>query len=150
MRRVVKQSLIALAMVITMSSCATMFGGSKYRAHVKVPNHKDVTLTVDGREMGAKGEATKLVKRNKSLTIEIEKEGCKDFQRTYDNKVRVGTEVLSFVSWWFTGLILDFATGSAYKPDCDDPDVSKESIKDFHYVIDYDDYCPQPTGADNQ
>jgi hypothetical protein len=136
-----------LLVIVSMSSCATMFGGSKYRAHVKVPNYPDAQITVDGRKTGAGGEATKLVKRNKSLTVEVEQEGCKDFQRTYDNKVRVGSEVLSFVSWGLVGLILDFATGAAYKPDVDDSDVEKVGIKDFNYVIDYDEYCPQNTGA---
>jgi len=129
-----------LVLVVLFSSCATMFGGSKYNAHIEVEGRPKARIYVNDTKVDTDGSATVLQKRNESVYIEVRDGDCK-VTKDYMNEMRVGW-LLSDV--FITGLIpavVDFATGSIYKP-VEGRGVQKLGTDDFKYRINIDEECP--------
>jgi len=95
------------AMVILLSSClsscATIFGGSKYVAHVKIDNHPNATISFNGQIRG-KGEASFKVWRRDAnkLNIVVKEEGCETQVFNYTHRASRG---------WTYGVPLGIAGG---------------------------------------
>ena len=68
-------TFLCIAIVLLVSSCATIIGGAKYNAKVQVPNHPNATIVVNGQYKGT-GEANFQVQRRyaNELSITIEED----------------------------------------------------------------------------
>lgn len=138
------------------SSCATIVGGSKYKANVIVVGHPKASISYNGFQQGF-GNAQLLIPRNKSsnLSFTISEEGCQDQTFSYSSRVVRGWALLgSLVFWTGTlplpipyGGILDFATGSVYKPDVKELGVSKNNHDSFNYTLNYNGCSSESTQA---
>lgn len=143
-------TLMAIAAVAGfISSCATIAGGGSYVARVQVANHPDATIVYRGMDRGT-GVAIFNAKRRDAdkFSVTIKKEGCetqtKDFvQRSFRGWAFTG----SLLGWtglvpgtfiplpW--GLVVDGATGAWWKPDENEPGVTKMDYDHFFYEINY-------------
>lgn len=129
-----------------LSSCATIVGGSKYIAHVKVNDHPKANIEYMGINQG-KGNASFKVKRSQAnkFSVILKEDGCED--QTYNFKQRTfrGWAFVGTVVTW-TGLIngiplpwgvaVDLATGALWKPNINEKGVSKLNYKNYIYKID--------------
>ncbi len=91
-----------IVVIILFSSCATIFGGSSYIAHVKVDKHPLARISYNGKEKGVGDAFFKVKRRNANLLAIIVKDsGCETqvFNYTHRN-LRV----------WPLALPLGFAT----------------------------------------
>ncbi len=146
----IKNLLFAVILLVSCSmitSCATIIGGTRYNAKVYVPNHPDAKIRYQGLQRG-EGEANFRVKRKDAnqFSVTIEKDGCATITRDFTKrKFRGWSLVGTLVTWtWLVGpvpvpfgVILDGATGSWWSPDSSEKGVTKNSIKDYSYRIDY-------------
>jgi len=138
--------LFVIILITSFSSCATIFGGSRYVAKVHVPEHPDAKIEYEGRYIGT-GEATVKVKRKNAnnFKVNISKEGCRDeTKRFYERSFRGWAFVGSLVTFTtFTplpipwGVALDAALGAWWKPDVEEKGVLKQDINNYYYRIDY-------------
>lgn len=135
-----KLLFIASASTLLFSSCGAIFGGSKYDANIIVENHPNATITYKGIIVG-KGTAEVRVKRTEAnkFSFNVSENGQ---EQTFNYTKR------RFRGWSFTGsllgpavfyipigLIIDFGTGSLYKPDITEEGVSKFDYKRFNYNV---------------
>jgi hypothetical protein len=133
-----KISIVALllSMTILFNSCGVMFGGSKYNGTITVKDHPNAEIFVNGKKLG-NGTATSLFPRNKDLAVEVRESGCETKTQTFNNAFRTGNFILSVVSWGLLGILVDLGTGASFKPDHNsNPNVKKESTKDFTFTVD--------------
>jgi len=112
--------LVVLAVSVGMSSCATLFTGSRgsvvFDSNVQL--NRPATLTVDGQKYtDVRFPCTVKVKRgfNGSMA-KVEVEGYKPSIIHIDKTVEPVT-FLNFLSWWFVGFVVDAATGSMMRPE---------------------------------
>ncbi len=146
-----KKLFYTLALIATFSflttSCATIVGGSKYYAHVKVPEHPYARIEYKGQYIG-NGSAMVKVKRTEAgnLSFTVKEDGYKqeEFQfnrKKYRTFALIGSAVL------FTGMVggvpipwgvtVDMCTGALWKPDKNEKGVSKMDMKNYTYTLDY-------------
>ena len=133
-----KISIVALllSMTILFNSCGVMFGGSKYNGTITVKDHPNAEIYVNGKKLG-NGTATSLFPRNKDLAVEVRESVCETKTQTFNNAFRTGNFILSVVSWGLLGILVDLGTGASFKPDHNsNPNVKKESTKDFTFTVD--------------
>jgi hypothetical protein len=133
-----KISIVALllSMTILFNSCGVMFGGSKYNGTITVKDHPNAEIYVNGKKLG-NGTATSLFPRDKDLAVEVRESGCETKTQTFNNAFRTGNFILSVVSWGLLGILVDLGTGASFKPDHNsNPNVKKESTKDFTFTVD--------------
>jgi hypothetical protein len=140
-------SLLLFVAFCLITSCATIIGGSKYVAHVKVPDHPYAKIMYQGQYQGD-GNATFLVKRSEAnrFSITIKEENCEEqtfnyTQRSFRGWAFVGT----IVTWtgvingiplpW--GIVVDLATGALWKPNIYEKGVRKIDMKNYSYTIEY-------------
>ena len=73
--------------MVFFSSCATIFGGSIYVAHIKVEKYPSASITYNGLERG-KGEASIKVKRRDAdkIAIVIKESGCETQVFNYSHR----------------------------------------------------------------
>ncbi|EQB92716.1 TPA: hypothetical protein L3261_002229 [Elizabethkingia anophelis] len=129
--------------VFSLNSCGVIFGGSKYSGTIKVKDHPNAEIYVDGNKIGL-GEATKLFPRNKPLVVEVKESNCEPKHQTFDKTFRTGNFILSVFSWGILGAGIDLGTGAAYKPDHrDNPNIKKLSDKNYIFDINYSE-CKKP------
>jgi hypothetical protein len=120
-----------------------MFGGSKYQGTIVAKDHPNADISVDGQKIGT-GTSTKLFKRDRTLVVTLEEEGCEPQTLTYDNTFRTGNFILSALTWGVIGIGVDLGTGAAYKPDHKgNPAIQKLSTKNFNFDVDYSE-CKTP------
>ncbi len=146
-----KQTNFALfiATCLFLSSCATIIGGSKYNAFVKVENKPSAKIYYKGILIGTGSGSLKILRRDANkVSFKVRQEGCPDQQ--FDFKTR------SFRGWTFAssllffsfaitgvpipipfGIITDFATGAYFKPTKADPSITKSNYKNYSYLLDY-------------
>jgi hypothetical protein len=144
-----KNSILGLLYItsILVSSCGTIFGGSRYNAHVIVNDNSNAKIYYKNEFKGT-GTATFKVKRLEAnkFSIMIKNNGCKD--QTFDYRATTirGWAVVGTILGWTGfvggfpipwGLGLDLATGALIKPNTMENGVSKEDYKNFKYSINY-------------
>jgi hypothetical protein len=142
-----KKSILFIAAAIlfsaSLTSCGVMFGGSKYQGTIVAKDHPNADISVDGQKIGT-GTSTKLFKRDRTLVVTLEEEGCEPQTLTYDNTFRTGNFILSALTWGVIGIGVDLGTGAAYKPDHKgNPAIQKLSTKNFNFDVDYSE-CKTP------
>lgn len=144
--------LMLFASLFILSSCATMFGGSRYNATVQVANHPKAKIMYKGEHKGT-GEATFKVKRKEAdeFTITIQEEGCEAETKEFTKKTFRGWSLVGSIVMWTGlvngiplpwGVVLDEATGSWWKPSVKEEGVVKENFNNYIYTVPYNG-CPE-------
>ena len=146
-----KKVFYLVAIVISMaflSSCATIIGGSKYYAHVKVPDHPQAKISYKGTYQGT-GEAIVKVKRKEAnkLSFAVKEEGCDEQIFNFrQRELRVAAFILTLEGWTIgfyyalpipAGIGVDFLTGAIWKPDINEKGITKIDYRNYIYNIDY-------------
>jgi hypothetical protein len=137
--------VIPFAIVIFIfSSCATIIGGHRYRAHVNVNDHPDAIIKYKGMVVG-QGSASFKVPRSEAnkLEIKVKEQNCEEqtfeyTKRSFRGWAFVGT-LVTFTSVYYIpyGAIIDLANGALWKPDVHEKGVYKMNYNNFNYSIDY-------------
>jgi hypothetical protein len=140
-------SVLLIFIVLGFSSCATIFGGSKYYAHVTVEDHPNATIKYNG-SMRGKGHATIKLNRKDAnkLSFEVKEEGCEPQTVDYVGRsFRTWAFIGSALGW--TGLVngiplpwgvaVDLATGAVWKPNLKEKGITKQDSKNYNYSITY-------------
>ena len=128
-----------IAVALVMSSCATMFGGSKYYATFEVEGHQNAEVKVSGYGKVSQGEKVKL-RRHGAKTVSISEQGCEKMTKTYGNTFNA-TSVVNLPFNLLIGAGIDAATGAMFTPQTGE-DVYKKKNKHFEYVVTgYDEAC---------
>jgi len=146
MKNLVKLSLLILA-AITFTNCATIVGGSRYYANVRVEQHPNAKIEYKGMTMGT-GQATFKVKRAEAdrFSVTIRENGCDAETTTFrGKKLRGWALVGTFVSWtwWYGslplafGVIVDGIDGALWKPDENENGITKQDYNNYNYIINY-------------
>ena len=134
--------------LLGLSSCATIVGGSKYYARVIVPNRPNATIKYQGI---VQGSGTAILKVNRSqangLLLSVKEDGYDEqvfrfTQRTFRGWAFFGTIVLWTgltpggipLPW---GMVLDGIDGSLWKPSIGEKGISKMDHKNYIYTLDY-------------
>lgn len=132
--------LISLSVIaFTFQSCATICGGARYNATVKVPDHPMAKITVNGEYKG-QGEVHFLYGRRNAneLTIVVEEENCEPETTQFKSRVFRGWSFLgTIILDQIEGVIIDAATGAWYKPDVKEPGITKIDYDNYLYTIPY-------------
>lgn len=148
MKSVLKQRVIVKLVLIVgcafwLSSCATIVGGSKYFAHVRIQGQPDAGIYVQNRLQG-KGDAVFQVRRKDAdkFSITVKKDGCEDQSfkyksRTFRGWAFVGS-LVTFTYYIFpVGVLVDLANGAYWKPSLFERGISKMDYKHYEYNVDY-------------
>jgi len=143
MKRLLFVFLSLAAFALSFSSCATIVGGAKYNARVRVPDHPNAKITINGRYQG-NGEASMLVPRKDANQLSVTvQDGDDEPQTTVFNgrKFRPGPLVFDLLFFWLppipVGVIVDAAAGAWWKPDENEAGVSKIDVDNYLYTITY-------------
>ncbi|MEQ8519618.1 MAG: SHOCT domain-containing protein [Cytophagales bacterium] len=151
---------IAILCLGGFSSCATIFGGSKYIAHINVKDQRDAEIIYKKRTIGY-GTANQLVPRREAdnFTFTVSKEGCISQEYKFESKTFRGWSLVGSIIFWTGivspgiplpyGVILDGATGAWWKPNVAEPGISKGDYKNFYYTVSYDG-CYNPFNASEE
>lgn len=131
-----------------MSSCGTIVGGSKYKAHIRVVNDPKARISVDGRTVGV-GEAVIRFprKRANEFVVSVSSEDCETQVFPYKTRSFRGWALAGTILFWTGsseggvplpfGLALDALTGSLWKPNVAENGVSKINYDNYKYSITY-------------
>ena len=143
--------LAMITVTFSVTSCATIIGGSNYWAKVQVPNHPNAKIEYKGNYVGS-GEALFKAERRKAnrFAVTIKEEGCEPETKQFTKRKFRGWAFFgTLVGWtglsvnggaWLPipfGVILDGATGAWWKPDLHEKGVRKEDYKHYIYQVDY-------------
>lgn len=137
---------MGLIALILFSSCATIVGGSRYYANVTVEDHPDATIKYKGSVLGTGRTSLSIPRKDANKVVfTISKEGCEEKEYRFHRRV--------FRGWAFVGslalmpvadgvpipitTIIDFATGSYYKPNVNNPYIYKDNYKNYNYSLRY-------------
>ena len=140
-------ALLLISSISFLTSCASIVGGSKYWAHVKVPDHPNAKITYKGTYEGA-GDVRFKVKRSEAnkFSVTINEEGCIEQTFNYSQRSIRGWALAGTIITW-TGLIggipipwgvgVDLASGALWRPSIKEKGISKEDRNNYNYNIDY-------------
>lgn len=145
--KVVIQVLAAFLLAATLSSCATLIGGSKYTASVEVDDNPQAKIYYKDKYQGT-GIAKMQINRSEAnkVVFTVKQEGCEDQSFNFSSrKFRGGGFVCSILFWSINtggfplpvGGAIDVATGAIWKPDNTEFGVTKQNYKNFKYTVDY-------------
>ncbi len=152
--------LIAIFCLLGFSSCATIFGGSKYVAHINIKGHRDAEIIYKERTIGY-GATSLLVSRKHAdrFTFKAQKDGCQPQEYKFKSKIFRGWSLAGSIIFWTGiappgiplpyGVILDGATGAWWKPNVAERGISKGDYKNFYYTVSYDG-CYNPFNASDE
>ena len=147
---------IAIAFLILLNSCATVFGGAKYHAHIIVPNHPNVSVLLNGEHIGNSNSIIKIKRADASfLNFEVQKEGYVPENYYYRSKKVRGVAVgFSIFFSLFTRLTIFSNNGviynrafpiqifidmlnysSIFKPDDKEKGLIKMNYNNYKYVL---------------
>ena len=130
-------SLLILSICVLATSCGVMFGGSRYRAVIKVKVHPNAIISVFGKDIGS-GKANGIFPRNIPLRVTVKEEGCPEKAQVFNNTFRTGNFLLTMISWGIIGVAIDLGTGASFKPDhLHDMEIKKLTYKTYYFNIDY-------------
>lgn len=100
-------------MALTMNSCATLFNGTKQSVYVRSMT-SDSKIYIDG-DLEGMDAVTKKLKRNKSHSIIVKKDGYKTGSINIYHDIQVGWLLYGILNNF--ALIIDAITGSWYELD---------------------------------
>lgn len=146
MKSVMKNLIVLVCATVALSSCATMFGGSRYYATFEVEGHQEAQVKVRGYGKVQQGEKVKL-RRHGKKTVTVTESGCNEMTRSYSNTINYTTLAnIPFVL--VIGGGIDAASGAMFTPQTGE-EVFKKKNKHFEYVITgYDEACTAESASD--
>ena len=131
--------IIYLVTIISLSSCATMFGGTSYNAQIVVKDNPKARIYYNGQHIGT-GKAITRIPRNlaNQLYFEIEEDGYLRETKRFVMRVMRGWAVAgSVITWGYLGIIVDGSTGALWKPSTKERGVVKTNFTNYNYVLEY-------------
>lgn len=139
-----KKTLLLVACVpFLFSSCATIFGGSNYVAHVTVVDNPKANIIYKGKDLG-NGQVKFKVPRKESdkFSFMVKEEGCQEQVFKYINRTFRGWalagSLVTFTTYFIPfGGIVDLANGAYWKPDIFEKGVSKIDYNNYTYSVYY-------------
>lgn len=110
--------LFTIVAVISLTSCATVFSGTKGTITVNDGTPSKAQIYMNGNLMGEAPLSFQIPKKSfgKQSTIEIRAVGYKPTIITIDKRVQAGFIVLDLLTG-LVELVVDFGTGAIYTPD---------------------------------
>jgi hypothetical protein len=151
--------LYTILISILLSGCATIIGGSKYNAIIRVEDRPKAQIIYRGRRIGT-GSAIVKVKRKEAnrFAFSVKEEGCKAQNYAFTSRTFRGWAFVgSLLGWTFItteggiplpiGVVVDLVTGAVWKPNTSENGVSKDNYKNFIYVVQYTP-CPEANPID--
>lgn len=139
MKRLLFVFLSLAAFELSFSSCATIVGGAKYNARVRVPDHPNAKISINGMYRG-NGEASTLVDRKACDMINITVQEGDDEPQTSvfsGKRFRTGTLIADILAFFPGGIIIDAITGAWWRPDEREMGVSRIDVDNYLYTITY-------------
>ncbi|MEQ8909509.1 MAG: SHOCT domain-containing protein [Vicingaceae bacterium] len=142
------QLFFLLALPFLLSSCATVFGGRKYNAMVKVEDNSQAEIYYNGQKIGT-GSGSVQVPRSQAnkLVFKLKQDGCPDQDiRFHSRQTRgwalAGSIVSDILLFPFViNNVVDIATGAYFKPYDGNPSIIQLSDDIFSYQLEYTS-CP--------
>ncbi|MFJ1352026.1 hypothetical protein [Capnocytophaga canimorsus] len=137
-----------MAVVLSLTSCATIVGGSKYNAHIQVANDPDAHIYYKGNIVGT-GNAVVKVKRKDADKFEfsVQQEGREKQIYRYNSRTIRGWALAGTILGWTAivspgiplpfGVVVDAITGAHWKPNVSESGVTKDDYKNFRYLVNY-------------
>ncbi|MFN4084273.1 MAG: hypothetical protein ACK4K9_11640 [Bacteroidia bacterium] len=130
-----------------MTSCATIFGGSRYIAHIVVADRPNAKIVYKGEIKGT-GSASIKVNRNEAnrFSFIVKEDGCQEQKFDYTSRTFRGWAFVGTIVGWTGissgipipwGVIVDLATGAVWKPNTMENGISKDDYKNFRYLVNY-------------
>lgn len=106
------------AILILLSSCATVFGGRKNKFVVKDGTPPAAEVYLDGQKIGTTPVNKKISKflLQEGSVVEIKKDGYKTDSIVIERRLHIGYIFLDIVPGLVVGLAIDMATGNIYRP----------------------------------
>jgi hypothetical protein len=159
-----KNSLVFLVAIFAIafltSSCATIAGGSKYWAHVYVPNHPTAEIKHEGRQIGNGSAIIKLPRSEaKSLSFTVNENGYEEVTFSFKSNLLRGWALAGTILTWTGsiggvpipwGVLVDASTGALVKPDHrNEAGVSKIDHKNFRYTLELPQKVDRPIADQN-
>jgi hypothetical protein len=148
-QRIIMKLVLIVSCVFWLSSCATIVGGSKYFAHVRIQGQPDAGIYVQNRLQG-RGDAVFQVRRKDAnkFSITVKKDGCEDQSFNYRSRTFRGWALVgSILTFGYVvpgtpllipyGTIIDIANGSYWKPSIFERGVTKMDYKHYAYNVEY-------------
>lgn len=139
--------LTLLATYSLLTSCATIIGGSKYYAHVKIEDHPNAKIEYNDVYQGTQNAMIKIKRKEADkFAVTIKEEGCETQTIGYNQKAFRGWAFAGTVIGWTGlyggfplpwGVAVDLATGALWKPDINENGVTKVDYKNYNYLVDY-------------
>jgi hypothetical protein len=129
------------------SGCATIVGGSKYYAHVKVENHPNASISYKGN---IKGMGTAVFKAPRvhadAFSVSVKEDSCEEQKFNFTERTFRGWALAGTILFW-TGeingiplpwcVMLDVSTGAFWKSDKTEKGITKIDYKNYIYKINY-------------
>jgi len=139
--------LLVLIVFNLLTSCATIMGGSKYYAHIKVEDHQNAKIEYKGTYQGV-GNVVIKTKRAEAdnFSVTIKEDNCETQTINFIQRVFRGWAFAGTIVGWTGlyngiplpwGVVVDLATGALWKPDINEKGVIKMDYKHYNYLIDY-------------
>ena len=86
-------------LIVILSSCATIVGGSQYNAKVLVRDHRKAHIEYQGQTIGVGEASVRIARKNANkVTFKISQEGCEPQTTRFVQR--------SFRGWSFVGTVL--------------------------------------------
>jgi hypothetical protein len=134
------------------SSCATIFGGTRYNAHVVVNNRPSAKIVYQGEIVGT-GSTMISVKRKEAnkFSFIVKEDGCEEQKYNFKYRTFRGWALFgSIITWTVSidgipvlpaGVIIDWANGAYWKPNAYEKGIIKQNYKNYKYLVDYTNSC---------
>lgn len=151
---------VILVNLFLLTSCATIIGGSKYKANIEVIGRPNAKIIYNNQVQGTGTASIKIYRRNADkFTFTVREEGCTDQTFNFTSRKFRGWAFAGSIIGWTSitrtgtplpwGAILDLATGAIWKPDVKEYGVSKQNYKNFKYTVNYNVCTPNNLGNPN-
>ena len=120
-------ALIALSLAWTTTGCATIVHGNRQTGTIN-SEPAGASVKIDG--LKGKTPFSASLARNNDYVVSIRKEGYKE-EQVQITKSFSGLSIIGNILWLLVGVIIDFASGSAYNlnPTKIDVELEKESAE---------------------
>ena len=138
-----------IVFMLSLTSCATIVGGSRYNAHIQVANNPNANIYYQGGIVGT-GYAVVKVKRKDAdkFQFDVQQEGKQKQTYRYNSRTLRGGALAGTILGW-TGIVppgipipwgvaVDGITGAWWKPNVSENGVLKQNYKNFRYIVSYE------------
>lgn len=137
-------SLFIIISLISLSSCATIFGGSSYLAEITVKDHPKMKISYKGKEIG-KGHAFIHIRRKNAdkIAFTLSEKGYENStvyfnRRSFRGAALVGSLLTPAYLYIIPiPVIVDVSTGALWKPNLFERGVSKVNYNHYRYLLEY-------------